>query len=83
MQIDSKLPGLTYWRPQDGNPTWQHWSRWPHLVVTADQGGDGVSGCHALMYKEDMVIHMTAQWDPAHGAWRGTLGNSKSQGLTA
>lgn len=74
MKIGTKLPGLSYWHPSDDSVLWKRWSTWPHLVLVQDQGSDGVSAVHSLLYKKDIQICMTPVWDPAHGAWRDTLG---------
>ena len=63
-------PGLKHIRYREGSGTWSkaNWRRWPCLGHVADQGGDGVSAVHAMLYL--MSLNLFALWDPSHGAQR-------------
>ena len=47
------------WRPSN-------WRNWPHMILAIDQGGDGVCGSHALLYK--LKASITPFYEFVHGA---------------
>ena len=50
-------------------PLWQekNWRKWPLDVLGIDQGGDGVSGEHALRYKPNLMLNMMMFYEHSHG----------------
>ena len=54
LQVCSGFGGLSFIMPQWDLPLWAHsnWRQWPHAGGVLDQGGDGLSAVHAVLYKE-------------------------------
>lgn len=68
------LPGLPWFvlRPDRSGP-WRHWRQWPHMLLSADRGSDGVAAYFWLL---SQGCCLTAAWDWSHGAqndWKGAL----------
>ena len=58
-QGDRIFGGLDFILPKD-TACWnkENWRSWPSASVAMDQGGDGLSGVHALMYKEELRLNL-------------------------
>ena len=66
----TSLPGLAFAKFNSLNNVWRpsNWRKWPHTTCTIDQGGDGLSAVHALMYM--LLLNITVLYDWCHGAQR-------------
>lgn len=72
--------GLAFWEPPQERQ-WQRWTDWPHVLLCADQGSDGLCSAHALGMQGNLKINLTTIWDPAHSAWRDMLAGLRQAGL--
>ena len=57
LRVSTSFGGLDFILPKD-TACWnkENWRSWPSASVAMDQGGDGLSGVHALMYKEELRL---------------------------
>lgn len=46
------------------------WRTWPWASVSLDQGGDGVAGVHACLYKDSLKLNLFPWYDWSHGCCR-------------
>ena len=59
LRVSTSFGGLDCILPKD-TACWnkENWRSWPSPSVAMDQGGDGLSGVHALMYKEELRLNL-------------------------
>ena len=74
VRVCTGFGGLSFIKPDWDADIWQpqNWRQWPHASGNLDQGGDGLSGFHALMFKDSLRLCMTPWYDWTHGAQRDT-----------
>ena len=67
LRVSTSFGGLKFLKPDESDPTWsrQNWRAWPHMATILDQGGDGLSGIHAMLWL--LLLNVTPWFDPAHG----------------
>lgn len=55
--------GLESFRFIEGDERWveSSWRVWPSMTIAADQGSDGVSALHSLMYKQSIAYNVRVQ----------------------
>lgn len=86
VQHGTSLPGLKYWHlptedAEEVPSCWSSWRTWPHLLLSLDQGSDGLSGAHAALYDQNLRLNCSAHYDPSHGSWRDIQGCIRDSGL--
>lgn len=83
MRVSSSFEGLKAFKYDETLATWapENWRNWPHALISSDQGSDGVSALHGVMYFPKLQCNIDAFWDPAHGSWRDILQSIKDSGL--
>ena len=72
LQVSTGFGGLSFILPKWDLPLWarSNWRKWPHAGGVLDQGGDGLSGAHALLYKPTLHLCFTPWYDWTHGGQR-------------
>ena len=67
LRVSTGFGGLKFLKPDWQSPAWsqKRWRSWPHMGVILDQGGDGLSGLHAMLWM--MLLNVTGWFDWAHG----------------
>ena len=67
LQVCTSFGGLKFVKPNWSSPTWndKSWRAWPHMATCLDQGGDGLSAVHAMLYL--LSLNVTPWFDWAHG----------------
>lgn len=85
IQCCTSFPGLVAFRPEDNSEMWapENWRRWPGCSFSLDQGGDGLTAVHSLMYKSSVALNTFVTYDWVHGGKNDLIGALKATGKYA
>ena len=83
LKYGTSFKGLVAFKRQPKQSQWSEaaWRSWPFLVLTPDQGSDGVAGINALLRKSELKLNVDAFWDPWHGVQNDIELGYKKEGL--